>query len=673
MQRVRASIRRKLIFATLIPLCVAILLCWLIGSLLITDRIFRQAQQKVIGDLNLARKVYQDEINHLASIVRVAGLTPSMGDHLESGRLPLPEKALQRLLQAEQLSFLNVIDNHGVVQYRAANPAVRGDRLDGDPLVACALKGELASGAQIYSPERLVSENRSLAQAAQTALRTTPRARTVSNGSERRGLMLVAVAPLLTPDGRVAGALQAGFMLNGDSRVVDTITRIVFDKEGGGAATIFLGDVRVATNVHNTAGGRAIGTLMSQEVARVVLSQGKPWNERAFVLSNWFISAYEPIRDPSGSVVGALYVGMLEQPLLDLRKNLNLIFAGVLLFVSLIGITLSTWIGSRLAHPVRALADAARRMASGELVGPILVKSDDEIGLLADEFNTMTREVSTLNQTLERKVVERTRQLEEKSQQLLDAQKELAKSERLAGLGLLAAGVAHEINNPLAVIRGNAELLQAAIPIAAEDREEVDAIVEETIRIGRIVNNLRAFSRSGMQHVSSFSLGGLLDGILDQIGHQIPLERYRVVRSYWGRDVTMEGDEDQLRQVFTNLVVNGLQAMPEGGELTVDAAPEGTEGWVCVTVRDQGVGIREEEMGRLFTPFFSTKPQGTGLGLAVSYGIVSDHGGEISVSSSAGQGTVFKVLLPINQETAVEPRNTQMNADKTKHVLQKND
>jgi two-component system NtrC family sensor kinase len=367
------------------------------------------------------------------------------------------------------------------------------------------------------------------------------------------------------------------------------------------------------------------------------------------VLSNWYISAYEPIRDPSGGVIGALYVGMPEQPLLDMRKNLNLIFAGVLLFVTLIGITLSTWIGSHLAQPVRALAEAARRMASGELVGPILVRSDDEIGLLADEFNAMTREVSTLNQTLEQKVVKRTRQLEEKSQQLLDAQKELARSERLAGLGLLAAGVAHEINNPLAVIRGNAELLQISIPKESEDREEVDAIVKEAIRIGRIVKNLGAFSRGGMQRLSHFSLGGLLDGILDQVGHQISLERYRVARNYWGRDVMMEGDEDQLRQVFTNLILNGLQAMPEGGELVVDAEPVETEGKVRVTVCDQGSGIREEDMGRLFTPFFSTKPQGTGLGLAVSYGIVSDHGGEISVSSSVGNGAVFSVLLPISQ------------------------
>src|SRR6185369_17610089 len=138
---------------------------------------------------------------------------------------------------------------------------------------------------------------------------------------------------------------------------------------------------------------------------------------------------------------------------------------GVLLFVALIGISISTWISTRLAEPVRALAEGSRRIAAGEHIPPINVNTDDEIALLADEFNTMNREVSTLKRTLEQKVMERTVQLEEKNQQLLNAQQELARAERLAGLGLLAAGVAHEINNPLAIIRGNAELLQASIPL----------------------------------------------------------------------------------------------------------------------------------------------------------------------------------------------------------------
>jgi two-component system NtrC family sensor kinase len=150
-----------------------------------------------------------------------------------------------------------------------------------------------------------------------------------------------------------------------------------------------------------------------------------------------------------------------------------------------------------------------------------------------------------------------------------------------------------------------------------------------------------------MKHVSTFSLGKMLDSILNQIGHQIPLDRYRVMRDYRERDVEIGGDMDQLRQVFTNLIINGLQAMPEGGELVVSTDPDQTEQQVKVTVRDNGCGIEDKDKERLFSPFFSTKDHGTGLGLAVSYGIVRDHGGDIRFESRVGVGTTFMVLLPL--------------------------
>ena len=655
MHRVRISIRRKLLFATLTPLCVAILLSWFIGATLITDRVFRQAQQKVLGDLNSARKVYLDEIDHLTGIVRVAALNSEMAASLQSGRVGTLAKITRQLMKSEQLSFLNVLDGQGVVRYRAANPRQKGDLLAADPLVARALDGALWGGSQVYTMEQLSRDNPALAGAVAVAIKPTPRSRPVAGTIQDRGLMLVAVSPLRAEDGRVIGVLQAGLMLNGDERVVDTITRIVYDREVKGAATVFLGDVRIATSVRDASGNRATGTLMSAEVAGDVLEAGQRWSDRAFVLSDWFLSAYEPIRDPEDKVIGALYVGMPEKPLLQMRTSLNLIFAAVLLFVTVIGITLSTWISSRLARPVRALAEGARRSAAGEHIAPIAVDTNDEINLLAEEFNTMNREVNSLKNTLEQKVVERTHQLEESNQQLLAAQKDLAKAERLAGLGLLSAGVAHEINNPLAVIRGNAELLQDTLGPDAEGQEEAEEIIQETARIERIVSNLRVFSRSGLKRITRFSLGGLLDEILDQIGHQIPLEPYRIVRSFWGRDVEIDGDQDQLRQVFTNLIVNGLQAMPEGGELVVNVEQDQTAGRVQVSVRDHGYGIREEDMDKLFTPFFSTKPRGTGLGLAVSYGIVSDHGGEIRVESREGAGALFTVLLPLRQEAVDSP------------------
>ncbi len=647
MHRLRTPIRRKLLFATLIPLCAAILFSWLIGATLITDRIFKQAQQKVVSDLNTARKVYWGEVEHLIGTVKVAGLSSDLSGPLQAGRFSAHKIMLDKLLHSERLSFINIIDSKGTVRYRAANPQVEGDSLVEDPLIAQALQGTAAGGSQVYDRRQLALENPTLAQATSIAIKSTPRSRSTTRKREDRSLLLVAAAPLLAEDGSVIGVLQAGQLLNGDSRVVDSITSIVYEMEEGGAATIFLEDVRIATSVRDMEGERATGSLMSSEVASVVLEKNKLWSDRAFVLNDWYFSAYEPIRDPAGTTIGALYVGMPERPFLAMRTKFNLIFGSVLVFATLIGIILSGWISNKLAKPVRALAEGARRMAVGERIDPIVVNTHDEIALLADEFNTMAHEVSTLKNTLEQKVERRTAQLAEKNRELLAIQKELAKAERLAGLGLLAAGVAHEINNPLAIIRGNTELLLDELPGDAEEQEEVEAIMMEIGRIERIVNNLRVFSRSGMKRVSKFLLGSLLDSILDQVGHQIPLETYRIARNYRGKDLEIEGDQDQIRQIFTNLIINGLQAMEGGGILTLDISPDAGGETVSITVADSGPGISQEHLEKLFTPFFSTKSSGTGLGLAVSYGIVRDHGGEIRVESEQGKGAIFTVILPV--------------------------
>jgi two-component system NtrC family sensor kinase len=145
------------------------------------------------------------------------------------------------------------------------------------------------------------------------------------------------------------------------------------------------------------------------------------------------------------------------------------------------------------------------------------------------------------------------------------------------------------------------------------------------------------------------SLVALLDDILNQVGHQISLEGYGIERRYRDTGVAIEGDQDQLRQVFTNLVVNGLQAMKDGGVLAVDAALDNGADMCFVMVTDNGPGISMEHFDKLFTPFFSTKEKGTGLGLAISYGIVKDHGGEIRVQSELGKGTTFTVILPVRQ------------------------
>ncbi|MBC8016965.1 MAG: cache domain-containing protein [Verrucomicrobia bacterium] len=668
MKRLRSSIRLKLTVATLLPLLAAIAICWVIGASIITTRFSSQALQSVASNLDSAHEIFLADLSRLSDIIRLTGQSPELGAAITDPTLAPLVSPLQTILRNERLSFLTVVDRYGFVRYRAANPVISGDSRRGEKLIADALKGVPGSGVMLLSVSQAERENPLLPAMMSIPVKATAHARLYTKKVEERGLFQVAAVPVPAPDGSVAGVVYGGVMLNGDNHLIDRITQVVFqrgeaDIRACGNATLFLDDVRIATSVLDEQGKPAIGTLMSEEVFSAI-SHGDSWVGSAFVLDSRYFTAYEPLRDLRGAVVGALYVGMPEKPLLQLRRQINVIFSAVLVFVSLIGVGFSAWLGNNLSRPIRALEEGARRIASGEDLPDISVESHDEIASLAGEFNAMKHrllvrdeENQTLNRTLEQKVLERTAQLEEKSQQLLNTQKDLSQAERLAGIGLLASGVAHEINNPLAIIRGNAELLEMSSRLNDSDQSEVETIIRQVGRVERIVSNLLTFARTKKKIIRPFPIEALLDAILDQIGHQIPLDSFRIERRYQAAGDDMEGDEDQLRQVFTNLIVNGLQAMEKGGTLTLSTVVDREAGYCSVTIGDSGPGIPVDVREKLFTPFFSTKPRGTGLGLAVSYGIIKDHGGKIRVESEAGQGAAFIVVLPLQQAIAANGRS----------------
>jgi len=652
----RFPIRAKLTIGALAPLFVACFLCSLTGLYLIKAKIVNQAQEKVRTDLNSAREVYQNELDRIGELVDLTAESPFAVTAFGTGDRRVIAQLLNPLQQKKQLDILTAVDANGRVLYRAHNPKLSGDHPDND-FLSRALQGAAVTGSTVLTGEQLGAESLELARRAAITMVSTPHAKPRASSVERSGMVMVSAAPVRNASGKVIGALYGAVLLNNNNQLVDKIKDIVYEgvKFNGtdvGTATLFIGDTRIATNVLATSGQRAIGTRLSEEVYNRVLLEKRKWIARAFVVNDWYFTAYEPILGLRGEAVGSLYVGMLEKPYTQMQKNVNSILYLVLLVTSLIGIAFSGFIGTLLARPIRELEKLAHRVANGERDLQMEVPTADEVGDLARAFNQMTRalsrqeaEIGLLHRGLELKVQERTAELSEKNRLLLQTQADLARAEKLADLGIVAAGVAHEINTPLAIIRGNTEVLEMCLPSDHANREEVEIISMQTERMAKIVGNLLAFARQKSLDRRQVAIHDVLDDILAQIGHHTSLDKIAVQRAYAPDLASIKGDADQLRQVFSNLILNATQAMPEGGTLTLATKSLGPGAGCVVEIADTGKGIPSEHLEKVFTPFFTTKDTGTGLGLSVSYGIVKDHGGDIQVSSSP-EGTRFRIAIP---------------------------
>ncbi|HJV36031.1 ATP-binding protein, partial [Geomonas sp.] len=614
----RFPIKTKLTVATMIPLAVAIFCCFLAGIVILNAKVAGQAQEKVRNDLSVAREAYQGDLSRVCDVVRFSASIGSTRQAIEAGNRKALAEVLDPVRSNEHLDIMAVVDASGRVVYRTNNPAVYGDQKT-DRFVARALKGEVVTGSTVLSAGNLAREGAPLLEKARSA---------IGGDASDGGLFLMAAVPVRDPGGAVAGAIYGGVLLNNNHPVMERIRGVVYEgtRPKGikiGCASVYLKGTRVASSSQSPAGAK-----LSEEVFRKVILEDGHWVGRVQVASEWYLAAYEPIRSLQGVPIGALYVGMPESQYSSAQGGTALLLGSVVLICTLIGVAFSGVLGSRLAQPIKELSILARRLAAGERGVRSNIDSRDEIGDLAGSFNEMSaalaereERIIELNRDLEKKVELRTAELEEKNRLLVQTREELLRVEKLAAIGELAAGVAHEINNPMAIIRGNTELLQLALSDEDPNREEVDTIFAQVKRVERIVSNLLKFARRERREMGTVELNALLHEIISQVRHQEPLDGIKVQESYDQEVELVSGDGDQLRQVFTNLVINAVQAMPGGGVLGIESSrgPEG--GGFQVRISDTGIGIKPENMHQIFNPFFTTKATGTGLGLSVSYGI----------------------------------------------------
>ncbi|AJE04223.1 sensor histidine kinase [Geobacter pickeringii] len=329
----------------------------------------------------------------------------------------------------------------------------------------------------------------------------------------------------------------------------------------------------------------------------------------------------------------------------------NEIIVLAILQVVLIALCLTFFTQRFVNRPVRRLVRHAHLVGEGTLDAKVEIKSRDELGELAEAFDDMTVNLKKAHDDLADWGKNLETKVEERSRELRTIQAQLVHSEKLASLGELVAGIAHEINNPLTGILVFASLLSSDTKLDPALKGDLELIVKETQRCAKIVRGLLDFSRESIPQKRPASLNEIMDATLTLVGNQSCFHDVQIVKEYNPDIPDMLLDPHQIEQVFINMLLNACHAIAGPGQIRLRTGFDRESAAAYAAISDTGCGIPDEIAGKIFDPFFTTKEnRGTGLGLSVSYGIIEAHGGRIEVQSAVGVGTTFTVWLPLAHE-----------------------
>ncbi len=352
-----------------------------------------------------------------------------------------------------------------------------------------------------------------------------------------------------------------------------------------------------------------------------------------------------PLKDRKGRNIGGVSIlqntSFVEK---EIRKAERDIFLTI--FVLIGGTLTFILLGTRkwVTRPISQLMEATRELSRGNLNTRINFKRGDEVSQLADAFNQMAVDLKNAQQ-----------QIIQGAEDRLELERSLRQSEKLATIGQLSSGLAHEIGTPLNIIMGRVELIKKRIG-GSDVQKNLDIIIQQTEKITKIIQQLFGYVRKKKIEHQPVNIVDVLEESLRFLDYQIQKQRIRVIKSHEENLPLVIGDRDQLQQVFLNLILNALQAMFWEGTLRLSTSlksiskqglEEGDQKYIEIQVEDSGVGMEKEVMESIFTPFFTTKSTGSGLGLMVTQGIIQDHEGWIEVESERGKGSIFKVYLPV--------------------------
>ncbi|MCL5278702.1 MAG: cache domain-containing protein, partial [Planctomycetes bacterium] len=580
------SLKTRILLSFLMVILVLSVPIATVGYRVIQKNIIRRADRQVRDSINAAQIVYTGEIERIGEALKLV----SAKENVEALKNELNVHYLRRVAQPD----------FGTLRSEIARAAVQ--------------QGEPVGGTRIISPQELATMADEFPGRRPIEIKPTPKARPTDRKVLESVMAKEYAVPILDGGGQVQAVLYGGRVVNRDYTFVDRVREMVFGKEvykdkPVGTVTIFLDDVRIATNVQDKDGQRAVGTRVSDEVYRAVVEHGQTWQERAFVVTDYYKSAYQPIRDIRGDIIGILYVGILEQPFNDLAKEILQFFLLSVGGVTLIAVLLSVILAGAISRPLTQVVHASECLASGDWGYRINPNTSiKDVNSMAEAFNAMALG------------------LKERQECLKVSNEKLAASNK-SYIDLIGF-VAHELKGILASAVMNAYAVRdgylglvnfkqrKAMDSLTRNLDYLDATVKKFLNLGRIERGELAVNKTTLnlkKEVFDVSITALAP-MASKKGLQIANEI--------SPDLDVQADSDLMQIVANNLVSNAIKYSPDGGQIKVTAQP--MDGKVEIDVYNDSTPMNDQQRAKLFQKFSrldnpeTKKVKGTGLGLYIT-------------------------------------------------------
>jgi len=617
------------------------LLVVVLGYYVIKTDIIKRAQTKVNNDLNSAREIYAQELENVKNIVRFTASRFFINNAISTQDNETLDMELEKIRTSESLDILTLTDASGKVLSRSRNPSVTGDIQTSDTLISRVLSSnKVFAGTVIVPRQELIKEGEDLAEQANINFISTPKARRRAETRETSGMMIKAAAPVFGYDGKLSGVLYGGNLLNRNYKIVDKVKEIVYKGETYkgtdiGTVTIFQDDLRISTNVKAIGNTRAVGTRVSEEVYEQVLVKGLPWIARAFVVNDWYKTAYEPIKDIDDRIIGMLYVGILERPFTNMAKKTLILFLVIICLATALAASLGIVLTRTISRPVERMLKATRKLSDGTLG----YKVDKETGTvefdeLADSFNKMSA------------------QLREREEALKKINEELATLNKTY-LDLVGF-VSHELKGIVATTLLNAAAVRDGLfgQINEKQKNSLESVTKSLHYFRDTVRKFLDLSRieKGELEVKKKQVSlreDVFDPCLETFSAEITDKKMKVTNNI-AAEVKVNGDLDLLHIVANNLLGNAVKYGLEKGKIIISS--ESLADKVQIEVYNDSRPIKEEEKDKLFKKFSrlevskGKKIKGTGLGLFLTKEIITQHGGDIWVRPEENGNTfIFRI------------------------------